>query len=408
MMIEQLKNIINDNKFFNNELKYIAIIGLAFLAYLLFRSILIPLLKKVAKNTSTAFDDILFQRKVLHRFSLIAPIIVLQNFTYLLPAFKPLLDTLFSISLSLVITFTIGAVLSTISEYLQQLEKFKERPIKAYIQIIIMIVYSVGFVYTIGLAIGSSPMQIITGLGVFTAVIALLFKDPILSFVASIQITSYDLIKVGDWIEVPKYNADGDVIDVSLSVVKIQNFDKTITSIPTYKLIEDSFKNWRGMKIAGARRIKRSVFIDQATIKFCDDEMLNKFEKIKLISDYVKNKRIELAEYNKNLGQKEELIINQRRLTNVGTFRAYLLEYLKQRKDLRKDLTFIVRQLEPGPEGLPIELYIFVDTTEWTLYENIQSDIFDHILAVISQFELGIYQRPSGKDFSSILMKEKQ
>jgi miniconductance mechanosensitive channel len=408
MMIEQLKNIINDNKFFNNELKYIAIIGLAFLAYLLFRSILIPLLKKVAKNTSTAFDDILFQRKVLHRFSLIAPIIVLQNFTYLLPAFKPLLDTLFSISLSLVITFTIGAVLSTISEYLQQLEKFKERPIKAYIQIIIIIVYSVGFVYTIGLAIGSSPMQIITGLGVFTAVIALLFKDPILSFVASIQITSYDLIKVGDWIEVPKYNADGDVIDVSLSVVKIQNFDKTITSIPTYKLIEDSFKNWRGMKIAGARRIKRSVFIDQATIKFCDDEMLNKFEKIKLISDYVKNKRIELAEYNKNLGQKEELIINQRRLTNVGTFRAYLLEYLKQRKDLRKDLTFIVRQLEPGPEGLPIELYIFVDTTEWTLYENIQSDIFDHILAVISQFELGIYQRPSGKDFSSILMKEKQ
>jgi miniconductance mechanosensitive channel len=408
MMIEQLKNIINDNKFFNNELKYIAIIGLAFLAYLLFRSILIPLLKKVAKNTATAFDDILFQRKVLHRFSLIAPIIVLKSFTYLLPSVKPLLDTLFAILLSLVITFTIGAIFSTISEYLQQLEKFKERPIKAYIQIIIIIVYSVGFVYTIGLAIGSSPMQIITGLGVFTAVIALLFKDPILSFVASIQITSYDLIKVGDWIEVPKYNADGDVIDVSLSVVKIQNFDKTITSIPTYKLIEDSFKNWRGMKIAGARRIKRSVFIDQATIKFCDDEMLNKFEKIKLISDYVKNKRIELAEYNKNLGQKEELIINQRRLTNVGTFRAYLQEYLKQRKDLRKDLTFIVRQLEPGPEGLPIELYIFVDTTEWTLYENIQSDIFDHILAVISQFELGIYQRPSGKDFSSILMKEKK
>lgn len=407
-MVEQLKNIINDNKFFNNELKYIAIIFLAFLAYLLFRRVLIPLSKNVAKKTSTAFDDILFQKKVLHRFSLIAPIIVLKSFTYLLPSFKPLLDTLFAISLSLVITFTVGAILGTISEYLQQLEKFKERPIKAYIQIVIIIVYSVGFVYTIGIAIGSSPIQIITGLGVFTAVIALLFKDPILSFVASIQITSYDLIKVGDWIEVPKYNADGDVIDVSLSVVKIQNFDKTITSIPTYKLIEDSFKNWRGMVKTGARRIKRSIFIDQATIKFCDDEMLNKFEKIKLISEYIKNKRIELANHNKNFEKSEELDINKRRLTNVGTFRAYLLEYLKQRKDLRKDLTFIVRQLEPGPEGLPIELYIFVDTIEWAVYENTQSDIFDHILAVISYFELGIYQRPSGNDFSSILAKEKK
>jgi miniconductance mechanosensitive channel len=406
-MIEQLKNIINNNKFFNNELKYVAIILLAFLAYLLFRRVLIPLLKKVAKKTTTAFDDILFQKKVLHRFSLLAPIIVLKSFTYLLPLLKPFLDTLFSISLSLVITFTIGAILGTVSEYLQQLEKFKERPIKAYIQIVIIIVYSVGFVYTFGLAIGSSPMQIITGLGVFTAVIALLFKDPILSFVASIQITSYDLIKVGDWIEVPKYNADGDVIDVSLSVVKIQNFDKTITSIPTYKLIEDSFKNWRGMKIAGARRIKRSVFIDQATIKFCDDEMIDKFEKIKLISEYIKIKKTELADYNKNIEQSAELVINQRRLTNIGTFRAYLMEYLKQRNDLRKDFTFIVRQLEPGPEGLPIELYIFVDTTEWAVYENIQSDIFDHILAVVSQFDLGIYQRPSGKDFSSILTKEK-
>ena len=220
---------------------------------------------------------------------------------------------------------------------------------------------------------------------------------------ASIQISSYDLVKVGDWIEVPKFGADGDVIDISLNVIKVQNFDKTITIIPTYKLIEDSFKNWRGMTLSGGRRIKRAVYIDQSSIKFCTEDMLTRFEKFYLIKDYIKQKKQEVKKYNEEKGIDNSVIVNGRRLTNVGTFRAYLKAYLIQREDINKDLTFLIRQLPTGPEGLPIEIYVFANTTAWVEYEDIQSDIFDHILAVLPQFELKIFQNPTGSDFRNLM-----
>lgn len=263
----------------------------------------------------------------------------------------------------------------------------------------IIILYIFGSILIIGNLVGESPWAILTGLGALTAVLLLLFRDTILSFVASIQITSYDLVKVGDWVEVPKYNADGDVIDISLNVIKIQNWDKTITVIPTYKLIEDSFKNWRGMTLSGGRRIKRAVYIDQSSVKFCSAEMLSRFSKYTLIKDYLEIKQREIGEYNRAKNFDESVLVNGRRLTNLGTFRAYLIEYLKQRDDIRMDLTFMVRQLSPGSEGIPIEIYIFTATTDWTRYENIQADIFDHILAVVPEFELSIFQNPTGSDF---------
>ena len=240
-------------------------------------------------------------------------------------------------------------------------------------------------------------------MGALTAVILLIFRDTILSFVASIQISSYDLVKIGDWIEVPKFGADGDVIDISLNVIKVQNFDKTITVIPTYKLIEDSFKNWRGMTLSGGRRIKRAVYIDQSTIKFCTEEMLTRFEKFHLIKDYINQKMEEVKKYNFDKGIDNSELVNGRRLTNVGTFRAYLKQYLMQREDINKNLTFLIRQLPPGPEGLPIEIYVFANNIVWSIYEDIQSDIFDHVLAVVPQFELKIFQNPTGSDFKKII-----
>ena len=254
-----------------------------------------------------------------------------------------------------------------------------------------------------GLLTGKNPWAIMTGIGAVTAIILLIFKDTILSFVASIQISSYDLIKVGDWIEVPKYNADGDVVDIALHTVKVQNFDKTITVIPTYKLIEESFKNWRGMRLTGGRRIKRSIFIDQSSVTFCTKEMLDKFENYGLITEYLRTKREELKKYNSENKINEDYLVNGRRLTNLGVFRVYLKKYLGSREDINKDLTFLVRQLAPGYHGIPIELYVFAGTTTWVEYEEIQADIFDHLLAVVPQFELKIFQDPTGHDFNKIV-----
>jgi miniconductance mechanosensitive channel len=215
------------------------------------------------------------------------------------------------------------------------------------------------------------------------------------------QISSYDLVRVGDWIEVPKFGADGDVIDISLMIVKVQNFDKTITIIPTYKLIEETFKNWRGMQLSGVRRIKRAVYIDQTSIQFCSEEMLNRFQNIRLISEYVKTKRAETEQSNADNNITDEISVNGRRLTNIGTVRIYLIEYLRHRNDISKEFSFQVRQMPSSPDGLPIEIYAYATKTNFVEYEDAQADIFDHILAVVPEFGLRLFQNPSGGDFSS-------
>ena len=238
-----------------------------------------------------------------------------------------------------------------------------------------------------------------------TAVLLLIFRDTILSFIASLQITSNDLVRVGDWIEVPKFGADGDVIDIALHTVKIQNWDKTITVIPTHKLIDETFKNWRGMAQSGGRRIKRSILIDIESIRICDDALVERLKKIHLITDYVQDKLQELDEYNAEQQIDTSSPVNGRRMTNIGTFRAYVVAYLRHHKRIHQQMTFLVRQLPPGPTGLPLEIYVFTNDTAWAKYEAIQADIFDHILAVVPEFDLRVFQSPTGRDFSNLSMR---
>ena len=401
-MIDSIKEWLNQYPWLSNNIKFVGILVLAWITYLVTKNIILRIIKNLVKSTRTDIDDILFQDKVLTRISYITPLLVVKYFTYLIPSVSGLLDKAIHSLIILTIILVIGTFLTALNELHERSGKFKDRPIKGYIQVVKIVIYIAGAIIIIGVLLNQSPWGLLGGLGALTAVILLIFRDTILSFVASIQISSYDLVKIGDWIEVPKFGADGDVIDISLNVIKVQNFDKTITIIPTYKLIEDSFKNWRGMTLSGGRRIKRAVYIDQSSIKFCTEEMLTRFEKFYHIKDYIKQKKEEVKKYNEEKGIDNSVLINGRRLTNVGTFRAYLKAYLMQREDINKDLTFLIRQLPTGPEGLPIEIYVFANTTAWGEYEDIQSDIFDHILAVIPQFELKIFQNLTGSDFQNL------
>jgi miniconductance mechanosensitive channel len=227
----------------------------------------------------------------------------------------------------------------------------------------------------------------------------LVFKDPILGFVGGIQLTTNDMLRIGDWIEMPKYNADGTVIDISITTVKVQNWDKTITTIPTYSLVTDSYRNWRGMEDSGARRIKRHILIDMSSIKFCTPEMLEEFSKYEYVKDYIRRTEDNIQEYNKKRNIDPKVLVNGRRQTNIGVFRAYLTEYLKNNPDIRQDMTLMVRQLQPADQGLPMEIYAFSKVQEWVPYERVMSDIMDHVLAGIRYFDLRLYQNPTGSDF---------
>ncbi|GGG50256.1 mechanosensitive ion channel protein MscS [Pseudohongiella nitratireducens] len=272
------------------------------------------------------------------------------------------------------------------------------RPIKGYLQIVKIVIYLIAALLMIATLLDRSPLILLSGLGALAAVLMLVFQDTLLSLVASIQISSNDLIRLGDWIEMPKLNADGDVIDIALHTVKVQNWDKTITTIPTKLFLSDSFKNWRGMKDAGGRRIKRSIYLDQNTVNFLSNEQKEHLTRFSLLTDYLKDKQKEIDDWNAELKDAGELPANTRRITNIGTLRAYVVNYLKAHPKLRKDMTLMVRQLSPGPEGLPLEVYCFTDTTAWVDYEGIQSDLFDHLLSILPEFGLSVFQVPSGKD----------
>ena len=248
-------------------------------------------------------------------------------------------------------------------------------------------------------------MLLLSGFGAMTAILLLIFKDTILSLVASVQLTAQDMVRVGDWIEMPQFGADGDVVDVQLHTVKVQNWDKTITTIPTHRLIADSFKNWRGMSETGARRIKRAVYIDVSSIRFQSQDEVDHFTRFSLLKDYIKEKKQELADYNAGLATEVDAEVNKQRLTNIGTFRAYAFNYLKNHPKIHKKMTLIVRQLAPGPDGLPLEIYCFTSTTDWSAYEGIQSDVFDHLMAIVPEFGLRLYQRPAGSDLANLALK---
>ncbi len=377
----------------------IPVLIISYLIFVVARRIGLKVARKFASRTRTHLDDVLIENKVLHNLSLFIPLLLIKNFTFLTPLFAGVLNTIVDLLLVLVTARTLASVLMAANSYYELKPRARRRPIKSYLQIVVIVVYLVALIVAVGILTHQPPWMLLSGLGAMTAIILLIFRDTILSFVAGIQINMYDLLHVGDWIEMPQFGADGDVVDIALHTIKVQNWDKSFTIIPTYKILDNSFRNWRGMEQAGGRRIKRAIYIDQNSIKFCDQEMIERFRKIQLIRDYVDRKMAELEAYNREHNIDESVKVNGRRMTNIGTFRVYAAEYIKHHPAINQNLTKMVRQLAPGPNGLPIEIYAFTNDIRWERYEAIQADIFDHLLAVVPEFELRIFQNPSGKDF---------
>jgi miniconductance mechanosensitive channel len=331
------------------------------------------------------------------------PVIVIYIFADLFPAYQSLIEqvTLFLILWISIITF--NAILSAINEIYESSPNFCGVSIQGYLDIGKILISIVGVIFSISLFTRKSPLVLLTGLGAVMAILLLIFRDTILSIVASVQISSYDLVKEGDWIEVPSYGADGDVLNMSLHSIKVQNWDKTITVIPTYKMIEVGYKNWRGMQESGGRRIKRSISIDMGSIKFCDQEMLATFRKIDLIRGYLETRLQAIDQFHDDHTDRINSPLDGPQITNVEIFRAYIAAFLKSREDIHQEgMTFLIRSLAPGRSGLPIEVYAFTKTTNWVKYEQIQGEIFDHLLAAAPNFSLRVFQEPTGMDFSAI------
>jgi miniconductance mechanosensitive channel len=306
----------------------------------------------------------------------------------------------------LMLTVALVSVLSAINTVYEESRSARAKPIKGFVQLLQIIVSMIGAVLVIAVLIERSPFLLLSGFGAMTAILILVFRDTLLSLVASVQLSGQDLIRLDDWIEMPSLGADGEVIDMALHTVKVQNWDKTITSIPTHRLISDSFKNWRGMTESGGRRIKRAFHIDVSTVRFLTDEEIERFRNFVLLRDYIERKQQELDDYNASIQGDREQRINLRRLTNIGTLRAYLVNYLAKHPRVHDSMTQMVRQLEPTPNGVPLEIYAFTRTTVWAEYEGIQSDIFDHVFSIVGEFGLAIFQAPAGTDFRRVLQPD--
>ena len=383
----------------------VVLLVLAFIANYLAKRFILKLVEHFASKTSTKWDDVLVKRKFFRRLSHFAPALVIylmssvffENDTAILVTRR-----IAEIYMLFVAIITIDAFLSSVVDIYHSYDTSREVPVRIIVQVAKILLYAVVGIVILSTVIGKSPAFFIGGLGAMAAVLMLIFKDSILGLTAGIQLSANKMVRVGDWIEMPKYGADGDIIDISLTTVKVQNWDKTIITIPTFALVSEGVKNWRGMSESGGRRIKRSIYIDMTSVKFCTEEMTEKFSKIKYLSDYIQNKEKELSEFNSQKNIDDSVLVNGRRMTNIGTFRAYLVSYLKDHPKINKNLTFLVRQLDPGPNGLPIEIYVFSSDQVWANYEAIQSDIFDHILAVIPEFELKVFQNPTGADFQNL------
>ena len=384
----------------------VVVLSLSALAYFIAKQIVLRLVRSWAKRSRTTWDDALVNAKVFSRLSHLVPALILhataawafQDF----PTVAGAVRTAVFVYMALVGMTLVDAALNAFLVIYGSFRVATRIEIKPIVQVVKLLVFFSGGVAIVALLLGKSPLVFFSGLGAFTAVLLLIFKDSILGLVAGIQLMTNDMVRVGDWIEMPKYGADGDVIDVSLTTVKVQNWDKTISTIPSYGLVSDSFRNWRGMDESGGRRIKRAVSIDVTSIKFCDAEMLERFKRIRFISEYIDRKVEEIAEHNRDVKADEAQLINGRHLTNIGTFRAYLVAYLRNHPQIKQDLTSLVRQLAPTEHGLPIELYVFSADQRWMHYEAIQADIFDHMLAVLPLFDLRAFQSPTGTDLRSL------
>jgi len=390
--------------YLSNVISVIVIIFISLIVDLITKKFFLKALESYVRKTKNKWDDVILEKKVFERLARIAPVAVIHILAPVFPDYQIWIQRIAFSYILFIILLSLDRLLAAVNDIYKNYEVSKIRPIKGYLQVMGIIIYTIGIIIIISVLMGRSPVILLSGIGAATAVFILIFQNSILGLVASIQLTSNNMLQIGDWIEMPKYEANGDVIDISLHTVKVQNFDKTIITIPTHTLISDSFKNWRGMHEAGGRRIKRSIHIDMTSIKFCTEEMLDKFKQIEYIRDYLDNKSQEIDSYNSMLNLTDSNLVNGRHLTNIGTFRIYIEYYLKNHPKVHKGMTQMVRQLQPTENGLPIEIYIFTDNIAWVNYEAVQSDIFDHILAVIPEFYLRIYQGPTGHDLRSIII----
>ena len=383
------------------------VVGLvAYLADKITKRILLATVARIVRRTTFTWDDVLQKNKVFGRIAHIAPALAIYYGIQMVPdiggAFSTLIRQAALATMVLVAIISVGAFLNAVHEIYATSRLAGGRPIKGYVQVAKILVYVLGAIITIATLTGQSPLLFLSGIGAMTAVLLLVFRDTILSFVASLQIASNDMVRVGDWIEMPKFGADGDVVDIALHTVKVQNWDKTITTIPTHRLISDSFKNWRAMGEAGGRRIKRALNLDMNSIRFLDDADIERFEKFVLLKDYIADKRQELEAYNNQVMEGDDsLVANARKLTNIGTFRMYVVQYLRSNPKIHDKMTFLIRQLSPSGDGLPLEIYVFSNDVDWIAYEGIQSDIFDHLLAIVPEFGLRVFQQPTGRDFQT-------
>ena len=380
---------------------------IVFLVWWLSKKTLRYFVPKLTAKTDTLWDDIVFNDRIINSFATLIPAIILdqslpilfRNSKFLLPFILGATDVI----VILVSAWILVSFFNSINEILSQKEQHKDKPIGSLTQLAKILTYAVGAILIISTVTGRSPLFLLTGLGAVAAILLLVFKDSILGFVASIQLSANNMVQVGDWVTVPNYGADGDVLEINLTTIKVQNFDLTITTIPTYAFISDSFTNWRGMSNSNGRRIKRAISVKIDTIRFCDETMLEQFQKIELISDYLVQRKEEIKTYNAKRKVDASTLVNGRNMTNIGVFKAYIEEYLKANPNINKEMMIMVRQLPPSEKGLPLEIYAFSKDKSWKAYENIISDIFDHVLSVAPYFDLEIFENPAGSDFKKVV-----
>ena len=389
-------------QYINVLLLCIAIVIVTWLMAFIVRKVMNGIFSRIAKRTTTQFDNYLEKNKAITHFSRLIPLmffietipVAFDHFPkYIAPILKAC-DVYFVIWFVMLLR----SVLHSVRDHLKTKDAYKDKPIDSFIQIIIIIAYLIASIIIFSILTGKSVGTFLTAMGAASAIILLIFKDTILGFVASIQVSANDMVRIGDWITMEKYGADGDVVEINLATVKVQNFDKTITTIPTYYLISDSFKNWRGMQQSGGRRIKRAIRIKVSSIRYLTDEDVARLRKIQLITEYLDFKSEELSEYNHKIGADVSLPINGRRLTNIGVYRKYINKYIEYNENLHKGMTMMVRQLEPTTTGLPVELYVFTNDIRWQNYEHIMADLFDHLLAAVTYFDLEIFEMPNSND----------
>ena len=376
----------------------------AFIADFVVRRILTRLILRVVGRAVHDLDILL--RPVVRSFTRVVPAIIIHQgvsgVPHLAPGAVTLVQNVAGAFMIVAVAIGIGAGLDMANAIYARSPRAHRRSIKGYLQVLKIVIYAIATILVIAALIDRSPLLLLSGLGALAAVLMLVFKDTILSLVASVQLNSNDMLRVGDWIEMPQVNADGDVIDIALHTVKVQNWDKTITTIPTWRLISESYRNWRGMQDSGGRRIKRSLLIDQTSARFLTEAERERMRRFLLINDYLADKSAEMADWNAKLVAAGRDLVNMRRSTNIGAFRAYVQNYLESHPGIRQDMTLLVRQLQPTETGLPLEIYAFTATVAWAEYEAIQGDIFDHLLAILPEFGLRLFQSPSGADFGPL------